>query len=521
MVAKQNNSKAIEASALYLYDTKAREKRLFAPIAADKVQMYVCGPTVYDRAHLGNARSVVVFDVLYRVLLLHYPDVCYVRNITDVDDKIIEAAAQKKISIRDLTQKTLTFFHQDMASLGVLPPTLEPKATAYIPEMIAMIERLVEKGFAYVADAHVMFHVKQYKEYGALSGKSVVTQKAGARVGVEAYKKSPEDFVLWKPSAADEPGWDSPWGYGRPGWHIECSAMSDALLDVPFDIHGGGQDLVFPHHENERAQSCCALDKEELARFWLHNGFLVVEGDKMSKSLGNFFTVENLLQKWDGEVIRWALLSAHYKKPLDWSENLLLQAKKSLDALYSVLAKGHSLGEEVSHGPPSGARKHVFGPQTDVFYEAQSEASLKTFLSFKATHASDLKDQKKGKERQQAFFGALLDDLNTPKAFSELHALIAAFHKASSIEEQKKIVSMLSASAFMLGFGTKDPQEWFHAGAVDAFKITEAEIEKLIAQRQEARLQKNFKQADAVRQQLLDQKVVLEDSPQGTTWRRL
>ncbi|MGB1229694.1 MAG: cysteine--tRNA ligase [Holosporaceae bacterium] len=520
MLAKQNNSKAIEVSVLYLHDTKARKKRLFAPITAEKVQMYVCGPTVYDRAHLGNARSVVVFDVLYRVLLLLYPDVCYVRNITDVDDKIIEAAAQNKISIRELTQKTLTFFHQDMASLGVLPPTLEPKATAYIPEMIAMIERLVEKGFAYVADAHVMFHVKHYKGYGALSGKSVVTQKAGARVGVEAYKKSPEDFVLWKPSAKGEPGWESPWGHGRPGWHIECSAMSDALLDVPFDIHGGGQDLVFPHHENERAQSCCALDQEELARFWLHNGFLVVEGEKMSKSLGNFFTVENLLQKWDGEVIRWALLSAHYKKPLDWSEDLLLQAKKSLDALYSVLAKASSLEAKAS-APSSEATMKMAESQADLSCEQSSEARLEAFLSFKEVQTSGLKNQKFRVDSHQAFFQSLLDDLNTPKAFSELHALIADFHKASSIDEKKRIVSVLSASAFMLGFGTKDPQQWLQAGSLGISKITKAEIEKLITQRREARLQKNFKQADAVRQKLLDQGVILEDSPQGTTWRRL
>ena len=315
-----------------------RRERLEPTVEPGRVSMYVCGPTVYDRAHLGNARPAVVFDVLYRLLRHVYGEgnVTYVRNITDVEDKIIDRAAERGIAIDELTRQTLDWYHEDMAALGVLPPTQEPHATAYIPQMVEMIERLVARGHAYEAQGHVLFSVASYAGYGRLSGRSVEDMVAGARVEVAPYKRDAMDFVLWKPSTPDQPGWDSPWGRGRPGWHIECSAMSHALLGESFDIHGGGADLMFPHHENEIAQSACAHPGGRFARIWMHNEMLQVEGKKMSKSLGNFFTVRDLLGKGiPGEVIRFVLLSTHYRKPMDWTEEKARQTLKTLRHWYN------------------------------------------------------------------------------------------------------------------------------------------------------------------------------------------
>jgi cysteinyl-tRNA synthetase len=333
---------------IFLTNTRTRTKERFQPLDPANVRMYVCGPTVYDRAHLGNARPAVVFDVLYRLLRHVYgaEHVTYVRNITDVEDKIIDRARARGIGIDELTRTTTEWYHQDMAALGVLPPDVEPHATGYIPQMIRMIEALIARGCAYAAEGHVLFSVESYPDYGRLSGRSVEDMVAGARVEVAPYKKNPMDFVLWKPSADDEPGWESPWGRGRPGWHIECSAMSHALLGASFDIHGGGADLMFPHHENEVAQSCCAHPEGAFARYWLHNEMLQVEGKKMSKSLGNFFTVRDLLEgEWSGgwkvpgEVIRFVFLGTHYRKPMDWTEAKAREAEKRLQRWY-ILASG-------------------------------------------------------------------------------------------------------------------------------------------------------------------------------------
>ncbi len=314
-----------------LYNTRTRRKEVFTPIDPDNVRMYVCGPTVYDRAHLGNARPVVVFDVLYRLLRHVYGNVTYVRNFTDVDDKINAKAAETGRHIRDITDETIKWYHEDMDALGSLRPDHEPRATGYIGPMVAMIQVLIDKGHAYVADGHVLFDVNSYDAYGALSGRRLADMRAGERVEVADYKRDPMDFVLWKPSTGDQPGWESPWGFGRPGWHIECSAMSLDLLGESFDIHGGGIDLQFPHHENEIAQSCCANPHGDFAHYWLHNEMLQVEGKKMSKSLGNFFTVHDLLEQGvPGEVIRFVLLSTHYRSPMDWTEKKVREATETL-----------------------------------------------------------------------------------------------------------------------------------------------------------------------------------------------
>ena len=322
---------------LFLHNTLTRRKERFEPLAPDRVGLYVCGPTVYDYAHIGNARPVVVFDVLYRLLKRLYPQVTYVRNITDVDDKIIAAHVETGEPVAAITERTTAAFHDDMAALGALPPDVEPRATAHIAQMIAMIERLIAAGHAYEAEGHVLFDVPSWPEYGCLSRRDRADMVAGARVEVAPYKRDPADFVLWKPSTADQPGWDSPWGRGRPGWHIECSAMSTEYLGETFDIHGGGADLIFPHHENEIAQSTCAHEGRPFVRTWLHNGYLMVEGEKMSKSLGNFYTVHDLLAEFPGEAIRLVLLQTHYRAPLDFTKDALATARITLDRLYGAL----------------------------------------------------------------------------------------------------------------------------------------------------------------------------------------
>jgi cysteinyl-tRNA synthetase len=435
--------------------------------------MYVCGPTVYDRAHIGNARPVVVFDVLYRLLKATYPKVTYCRNITDVDDKIIAAAVEKGIPIEHLTVETTKAFHEDMAALGALPPDVEPRATDHVPQMIAMIQCLMEHSNAYEADGHVLFSVPSMADYGRLAKRDRREMIAGARVEVAPYKTDPADFVLWKPSDADQPGWDSPWGRGRPGWHIECSAMSKAHLGESFDIHGGGLDLVFPHHENEIAQSSCAHDGAPFARYWVHNGYLTVNGEKMSKSLGNFFTVRDLLDEAPGEAIRFYMLGTHYRQPLDWTLDGLAEARHVLDRFYSAL-------REVSR------------------LDAKSVADIPSKVR-----------------------AALEDDLNTPLAIAALHETTGALNKAKDEDEKAILKGELIAGGAALGLLCHDPDAWFKGETGTCVEgIGEAEIEDLIAQRAQARENKDFAEADRIRDGLAEKGVVLEDKADGSIWRR-
>lgn len=461
---------------IQLYNTLRREKAPFQPLDPAKVRMYVCGPTVYDFAHIGNARPVVVFDVLFRLLRRVYgPDhVTYARNITDVEDKIIVAAKESGESIDSLTARTAQAFHEDMAALGALPPSLEPRATQYIPQMIAMIETLIEKNHAYAADGHVLFSVPSMPAYGRLSRHSRDELIEGARVEVAAYKQDPADFVLWKPSTEDQPGWDSPWGRGRPGWHIECSAMSAELLGQTFDIHGGGQDLIFPHHENEIAQSTCAHGAE-FVNVWMHNGYVISNGEKMSKSLGNFFTVRQLLEEgWPGEVIRLALLSAHYRQPLDITRDKLKETKAQLNRFYFALRKLQNVELSEEPTPPN------------------------------------------------SVIEALCDDLNTPLALSRLHEILDRLNTkmetggfTGDLEPEKR--ELLGAGA-LLGLLEADPKGWFTGAGADG--PGEAEIEAQIVARKEARAAKDFAEADRIRDELAAKGIVLEDGAGGTTWRR-
>jgi len=441
-----------------LYNTMSRTREEFTPIDAANVRFYACGPTVYDFAHIGNARMVVVFDVLFRTLRALYGDahVTYVRNITDIDDKIMHAAAANGETIYDLTQRTEKQFNMDMAAIGCMMPTHTPRATEYVPQMLDIIAALVAKGHAYEAEGHVMFNVPSMKNYGMLSRRSMDELIAGARVDVAPYKRDAADFVLWKPSAQDQPGWDSPYGRGRPGWHIECSAMSGALLGDIFDIHGGGIDLVFPHHENEIAQSCCAHGTDRLANIWMHNGFITVNGEKMSKSLGNFFTVHDLLKDWGGEVIRYALLSSHYRQPLDFTPELLAQSKAALDKTYLALR----------------------GFQTEAAPDILVESGL-------------------------------LEDLNTHEAITRIHGWTTALNK-----HDYGAIDKIRALGKILGILQKDPDEWLQ-GSADS-----GAIEEKIAARTAAKKNKDFKTADAIRDELTAMRIILEDGPSGTTWRR-
>jgi cysteinyl-tRNA synthetase len=455
---------------IYLHNTLTRRKEAFQPLKPDHVGMYVCGPTVYDFAHIGNARPVVVFDVLYRLLKLHFKSVTYVRNITDIEDKIIAAAAKNGEPISALTARTEQAYREDMAALNALPPDHEPRATEHIEGMQRLIQALIGTGHAYVADGHVLFSVPSMENYGRLSGHSREELVAGARVEVAPYKKDPADFVLWKPSTPEQPGWDSPWGRGRPGWHIECSAMSEAFLGRTFDIHGGGLDLIFPHHENEIAQSECAHG-QPFVRTWMHNGFLVVEGEKMSKSLGNFFTVRELLAESPGEAIRLTLLSAHYRQPLDFTREGLRQSRHALDRLYTALRHAADVPAAVAE------------PPFDVV-------------------------------------AALEDDLNTPMAISHLHELATKLNKAAGSAERAQAKAALLAAGRLLGLLQQEPEAWFRWRPEGAATLDEATIEDLIRRRQEARKSRNFAEADRIRDELAAQGILLEDGPQGTTWRR-
>ncbi len=481
---------------IYLYNTLTRHKEEFKPADAKNVRMYVCGPTVYDRPHLGNARSVVVYDVLYRLLRHVYGEnhVNYVRNITDVDDKINAAAKANGEPISALTKRVEGWFHDDIAALNCLPPTNEPHATAHIAEMIAIIEKLIAGGHAYESAGHVLFRVESYKDYGRLSGRKLEELIAGSRVEVESYKENPGDFVLWKPSdAGDDPSsvFPSPWGAGRPGWHIECSAMSCKYLGDDFDIHGGGADLMFPHHENEIAQSRCSAPHSHFAKTWVHNGFLTVNGEKMSKSLGNFTTVKNVLdQGIRGEVIRFALLSSHYRSPLDWNEKLIHDAKKTLDGWYRVIKR---------------------------YYDILNNQSFDN---------SELDNSE--------FRAALYDDLNLPLAISSMHIIATSANKI--IDNQVAATSLFKLGKF-LGLFSLTPDEWFkgnhviYADTVNFIvnapeftaevSVTNPKIDELVAERLEAKKSKNWARADEIRKMLSSQGIILEDRPDGTTdWRR-
>ncbi|PHQ71670.1 MAG: cysteine--tRNA ligase [Sneathiella sp.] len=476
--------------ALTLYNTAKREKQEFVPLVPGKVGMYVCGPTVYDLAHIGNARPVVIFDVLARLLRHLGYDLTYVRNITDVEDKIITAADANGESIDELTRRTTEAYHADMAALNALPPDIEPRATEHIDGMIKMITTLIDKGHAYEAEGHVLFDVTSMADYGKLSGRNRADMIAGARVEVAPYKKDPADFVLWKPSADDIPGWESPWGRGRPGWHIECSAMSEATLGITFDIHGGGRDLIFPHHENEVAQSCCAHDGAEFARYWVHNGFLTVEGDKMSKSLGNFRTVRDLLGevRGKGEAIRLKLLETHYRRPLDWTSWGLEDAMVRIDSFYYAL--------------------------------------------------KDVRDIKTGPlVPDQDLVEALCDDLNTPLALKILKDLTSKLWAAEEKSERSKIKGKLIASGNLLGLLEYDQKEWFQGeisqrrevlasddidiSTNENANISRIEIDELIAERLKEKKNKNFSKSDEIRDHLKSRGIILEDMPGGTTdWKR-
>jgi len=458
---------------LRLHDTLTREKRAFVPLDPNNLRMYVCGPTVYDFAHIGNARPVIVFDVLFRLLRHLYGEthVTYVRNITDVDDKINDRAVRDfpglplNEAIRKVTEKTATQFHADVAALGCLPPTFEPRATDFVlpradgkADMVSLIRQLIARGHAYEAAGEVLFDTQSMADYGALSGRKLEDQQAGARVAVDAHKKHPTDFVLWKQSSENEPGWDSPWGRGRPGWHIECSAMSAAYLGDIFDIHGGGLDLIFPHHENEIAQSRCAHDTSAMANYWMHNGFLQVEGEKMSKSTGNFVTINEVLADWPGEVLRLNMLKTHYRSPIDWTLKGLEESAKTLDDWYWV--------------------------------------------------AADLR----GERVSDAVIEALSDDLNTPQMVAALHGLR---NNAASGNERDR--DAFAASLRLLGFLSESSAAW-NGRKQQASGVDAKQIDGLIADRTAARARKDFGESDRIRDQLAAMGIVIKDSKEGTTW---
>jgi cysteinyl-tRNA synthetase len=435
---------------LRLYNTLTRTKEDFTPLDPKNVRMYVCGPTVYDYAHIGNARPVIVFDVLFRLLRQLYgaDHVTYVRNITDVDDKINARAREEGISIRELTERTAQQFHADIAALGVLPPTVEPRATEHIAEMIAIIEKLIVNGHAYAADGHVLFNVPSMADYGQLSRRSLDEMLAGARVDVAPYKRGDMDFVLWKPSDAETPGWDSPWGRGRPGWHIECSAMSWKHLGEVFDIHGGGIDLVFPHHENEIAQTRCAFGHNVMANVWMHNGFLQVEGQKMSKSLGNFLTINELLADWPGDVLRFNMLRTHYRQPIDWTLKSLEESWRTLEGFFNNAGAVHAEAGRIA------------APVLE----------------------------------------ALTDDLNTPKAIAELHAL-------DRPGAQNALGETLKALGFTGNLASPKAET----------TVDETAVKALIAARLDARKARNWAESDRLRDELAKLGIAIKDNKDGTT----
>ena len=478
-----------------LYNTKTRKKEVFAPLDPMNVRMYVCGPTVYDRAHIGNARPVIVFDVLYRLLRHTYgvDHVAYARNFTDVDDKINARAAESGRSIREITDETIGWYLEDMKALGNLEPDQAPRATEYIAEMVEMIEELIDSGHAYEAEGHVLFDVTSYEKYGSLSGRSIDDMIAGSRVEIAPYKRNPMDFVLWKPSGPDLPGWDSPWGRGRPGWHIECSAMTKALFGEKFDIHGGGLDLAFPHHENEKAQSCCTAGEDSFAQVWMHNEMLQVEGKKMSKSLGNFFTVRDLISEYDkkfaieniGPAIRLRLLESHYRSTADAGRSYIEAAATKL-GLWWFWTNDH-------------------------LRQRPSEREQKEILE------------------GSAFLRAILNDLNIPLAISEIDSLVSAIRRVPAnhsiindlIEEKEKLATQIFTFVEFLGFKFDDLQKLHGSSWSKRLKQRSgaaSQIAELLASRDMARAEKNFGRADQIRDMLIDAGVVVKDTPNGITW---
>lgn len=451
---------------LQIFNTLNSKKEVFIPIDKDHIKIYACGPTVYNFAHIGNARMAVVFDTFVRTLRVIYPKVTYVSNITDIDDKIIDAAKEQNVEISEITEKYTQIYNEDMSMLNVLEPDIQPKATEYIPEMIALIEDLIAKEFAYEKDNHVLFHVPAYSKYGELSNRNREEQIAGSRVEIAPFKKDPSDFVLWKPSDDSQPGWDSPWGFGRPGWHTECSAMSEKTLGLPFDIHGGGRDLIFPHHENEIAQSCCSTanidEPDSYAKYWMHNGFVTIEGEKMSKSLGNIILVRDLTNNYHGEAIRLALLSSHYRQGLDWNEKIIHQAKKLLTKIYQILDELKDIQEIES--------------------ESLNIEPITT----------------------------LMDDLNTPGLIAELNQIVKEYNTNKNIDK-KKIKSKLLLIGSVLGI--------FEDKAFN--KISDdlkEKVEVLINDRDIAKSQKNFELADKIRDELNELGIEIKDTSDGTSW---
>lgn len=455
---------------IYLHNTLKQRKDEFTPIDANNVRMYVCGPTVYDRAHLGNAKTSVVFDVLFRLLCQVYgkEHVTYVSNITDVDDKILNKHKQTGKSIREITEQTYQWYLEDMEKLNVLAPTYRPRATEYINEMIELVKLLLKNGHAYESAGHVLFDVDSFPAYGSLSGRSMKEMLAGARIEVADYKKNPADFILWKPSEADQPGWNSPWGYGRPGWHLECSAMSSKLLGTDFDIHGGGADLIFPHHENECAQSVCAFEGSHFAHYWVHAGMLMVDGVKMSKSLGNFYNVDEIIGKYPAEALRLLFLTTHYHQPFNFTFAGLEQAKAVLDKFYNALLKVNDIEAEQC------------APNAKVVE-------------------------------------ALADDINTPAALAALHEIATNLNKAETMAEKARLKGEFMASAYLLGLLYQSPEAWFKG---DESADEDAEIEAKIKARAEAKKNKDWATADKIRDELKVAGIVLEDSPTGTSWKR-
>ena len=443
---------------LKLTNSLTRKKELFKPINPENITMYACGPTVYDNPHVGNARTLVVFDTLYRVLKKLFTNVKYVRNITDVDDKIIEASKNKKISINEITKNVTKVFHKNCKSLNCLIPTVEPRATDHIQEMVEMTKSLIKKNFAYTAEGHVYFSVSTFKEYGRLSNKNLDELKAGSRIEISKLKKNPMDFVLWKPSLPDDPGWESPWGRGRPGWHLECSVMSEKYLGKNFDIHGGGLDLIFPHHENEIAQSCCNNSTEKFSNYWVHNGFVTINKEKMSKSLGNIVSISDAVDKYSGQVVRLALLSAHYSQPLDWNEKLLEEQKSIIEKWYQV------------------------------YDETNEEISLDIIET-------------------------LLDDLNSPGFIAKIHELYVSAKKGD--EQSKK---SFNSACKLIGLFNLNKDEWekFKKIKID---ISETFILKKINDRLIAKQKGDFKLADQIRNELLSKGVVIEDQKDKTIWK--
>ena len=454
-----------------IFNTLSGKKEEFSPLDPNHIKIYACGPTVYNYAHIGNARMAVVFDTLVRVLRYKYPKVTYVSNITDIDDKIIDAANEQQVPIKEITEKYTSIYNDDMSQLAVNIPDIQPKATEYISEMIDLIENLINKDHAYEKEGHVLFHVPSYDNYGMLSNRNRDEQIAGSRVEIAPFKKDPADFVLWKPSSSSQPGWDSPWGFGRPGWHTECSAMSEKTLGLPFDIHGGGRDLTFPHHENEIAQSCCSTadisKPNSYANYWMHNGFVTINGEKISKSLGNIILVKDLANEYHGEVIRLALMSSHYRQGLDWNEKIIHQSKKLLDKLYKILL--------------------------------------------------DLKLEDLVEIQNDSWIDPLLDDLNTPGFIANVNVLVKSYLSAS--KEKKGILkSKLVLLGNLLGILQEDPYSWFESDKLDK-NINEEEIEALIVKRNEAKMNKDFEKADVIRAELMSKGIELMDSSSGTSWK--